>query len=121
MAVNRESVFFHAFFDSPTCERYKLTRELSPGRKTVSVAFKRCRFVEAEDRYKWDEPIKFELPADQAGERETLVVAREKETGLERPPQLRKLFNMRSRIPVPPKDPEQDPYVKRVPLKRRRV
>ena len=90
--TSRDSCIFHAFFDTPTASRYRLRGELSSGRSTVQVTFKRRRYDAEEERYKWCEPLTFTLPADQATTQEALVVAREKETGLQRPSQLRKRF-----------------------------
>ena len=118
MTTSRESVYFHAFFDSPTSERYKLTRALSAGRSTMKCSFKRRRYNDQEERYEWTSAIDFELPAERGYEREALVVAREQETGVERPPELRKLLGLRAVGEVKQNDPEEGPISKRVPLKR---
>ena len=90
--TSRDSCIFHAFFDTPTADRYRLRGELSSGRNSVQVTFKRRRYDSEEERYKWGEPLIFMLPADEATTQEALVVAREKETGLQRPSKLRKPF-----------------------------
>lgn len=86
----RDSAIFHAFFDSPTADRHRLRAELTSGRTNVKVTFKRRRYDADAERYRWCEPLEFKLPADRATTHEALMVAREQETGQQRPPQLQK-------------------------------
>ena len=88
----RDSVYFHAFVGSPTVRKQVLTArpvDRSKGAPVI-VKLRKLRYFEGtKPAYKWCKSVEFELPAAKATYGEAMLVAREKELGMERPSQIR--------------------------------